>query len=253
MLTQVKTGGYFTEAEAQREWQTLWFAAVNAPTPAAFLEARASLTIGDPGLTLHWSTTLYEYVLKEWLIEGMQEKHCRAWTNKILHFGKLTTSTAESGHWGIKQGLESSLEDLATVVQSIHTKLDDKLQEIHLHHEDQKSGAMLAAHNAPIFRYLRFEVSINAIEYMFLQWEQLTKESTCLPHCTRVFRTTMGLPCKHELQEFLYAKEPLKRDHLHPHWWLDPLVDARPVDSLTVVQTPIQVRQRGRLIETSTR
>ena len=63
----------------------------------------------------------------------------------------------------------------------------------------------------------------------------------------------MGLPCKHELQEFLFAKESLKRDHLHPHWWLDPLVDARPVDPLTVVQNPIQVRRRGRPIETSTR
>ena len=187
VVARVKTGGYFTGAEALQEWQNLWFAVVNAPTPAAFLEARANLAIGDPGQTTRWSTTLYEYLLKEWLIEGMREKHCRAWTNKLLHFGKLTTSTAESGHWGIKRGLESSLGDLATVVQSIHTKLDDQLQEIHLRHEDQKSGAMLAMHNAPVFRYLRFEVSINAIEYMFLQWEQLTKESTCLPRCTRVF------------------------------------------------------------------
>ena len=96
-------------------------------------------------------------------------------------------STAESGHWGIKQGLKSRLEDLSTVVQSIHTKLDDQLQEIHLLHEDQKSEAMLIMHNALIFHYLHFEVSINATKYMFLQWEQLTKESTCLSHCIRVF------------------------------------------------------------------
>ena len=63
----------------------------------------------------------------------------------------------------------------------------------------------------------------------------------------------MGLPCKHEIQTLLFATEALKRDHIHPHWWLDPLVEERPVDPATVVQEPIQVRQRGRPTEASTR
>ena len=105
MVTQVKTGGYFIVAEAQKEWAKLWFAVVQALTPAAFHEAKAALAIADPGLNPRWPTTLYEHLVKEWLIEGMREKHCRAWTDKILHFDKLTTSTAESGHWGIKRGL----------------------------------------------------------------------------------------------------------------------------------------------------
>ena len=179
--------------------------------------ARATLAIGDPGLTPNWRSTLYEYLLKEWLIEGTREKHCRAWTNQILHFGKLVTSTAESGHWGIKQGLESSLGDLETVVQKIQFKLNNQLQELHLLHENQRAGAMLPQHNAPIFRYLHYEVSIYAIEYMYQQWRQLTKEPTCLSPCTRIFRTTMGLPCKHQIQTLLFAKEALKRDHLHSH------------------------------------
>ena len=149
------------------------------------------------------------------------------------------TSTAESGHWGIKQGLESSLENLETVVQTIQGRLDNQLQELHLLHEDQKAGAMLPKHNTPIFQYLRYEVSIHAIGYMYQQWEQLTKESTCLVPCTRVFRRTMGLSCKHEIQTLLFATEALKRDHIHPHWWLDPLVEERPVDPATVVQEPI--------------
>ena len=96
-------------------------------------------------------------------------------------------STVKSGHWGIKQGLESSLENLETVVQTIQGQLDNQLQELHLLHEDQKAGAMLSKHNAPIFQYLRYKVSIHAIGYMYQQWEQLIKESTCLVPCTRVF------------------------------------------------------------------
>ena len=79
------------------------------------------------------------------------------------------TSTAESGHWGIKQGLESSLGDLETVVQKIQFKLDNQLQELHLLHEDQKAGVMLSQHSASVFQYLCYEVSTYAIEYMYQQ------------------------------------------------------------------------------------
>ena len=63
----------------------------------------------------------------------------------------------------------------------------------------------------------------------------------------------MGLPCKHEIQTLLFAEEALKRDHLHSHWWLNPLAETQTVDPVTVVQNPIRVRRRGRPSEASTR
>ena len=153
VLARVKTGAYFSDAATQQAWTQLFFAVRNAPTVEGFDEALANLALADPdsGVNSRWSTTLYEYLLKEWFIEGTREKHCRAWTDTYTHFNKLVTSTAEGGHWGIKQGLESSLGDLATVVKQVQYKLEHQLHELHLSHESQKAGTMLLRHNAPIF------------------------------------------------------------------------------------------------------
>ena len=204
-----------------------------------FLKVRVNLTIENSELITHWFTTLYEYLLKKWLIESMQKKHCWVWINKILHFNKLTMLTAESEHWRIKQRLESSLKDLLTVVKSIHIKFNDQLHKIHLHYKNQKSETMLTMHSVSIFQYLHFEVSIDITEHMFLQWEQLIKKLTCLSHCIRVFWIIMSLLCKHELQKFLYVKKSLKQDHLHSHWWLNSLAEVQSVNSVTIVQNSI--------------
>lgn len=104
VLACVKTGGYFSDADTQQTWNQLFFAVQNAPTVTGFHEALASLALADPdpGMNACWPISLYEYLLKEWFIEGMREKHCQAWTNTYTHFDKLVTPTAERGHWGIK-------------------------------------------------------------------------------------------------------------------------------------------------------
>ena len=150
-------------------------------------------------------------------------------------------STAESEHWEIKQKLESSLEDLKTVIQKIQFKLNNQLQELHLLHKDQKAETILSQHSASVFQYLCYEVSTYAIEYMYQQWEQLTKKLTCLTFCTRIFWITMSLLCKHEIQILLFTEEALKRDHLHSHWWLNSLAETQSVNPVTVIQNPIQV------------
>lgn len=63
----------------------------------------------------------------------------------------------------------------------------------------------------------------------------------------------MGLSCKHDIQEFIYAEQPLKQDHIHSHWWLDPLADIQPVDPITLIQNPIRVCRRGRPNDASVR
>ena len=79
-------------------WRTPWgtcsVRTIQASNSEDLQLARATLAIEDPGLTRHWLSTLYEYLLREWLIKGTQEKRCRAWTNQILHFDELVTSTA---------------------------------------------------------------------------------------------------------------------------------------------------------------
>ena len=70
---------------------------------------------------------------------------------------------------------------------------------------------------------------------------------TVLPQCTEVFGKTLGLPCKHKIQEsYRNPDQPLRRNHLHPHWWLNPLEDEQPVEPWARIQPPVRTRRRGR-------
>lgn len=78
VLTQVKTEAYFSNVKTQQIWTQLFFAVQNASTVADFHEAfvNLSLTDSDTDLNPHWSTTLYDYLLKEWFMKSMWKKHC---------------------------------------------------------------------------------------------------------------------------------------------------------------------------------
>lgn len=70
--------------------------------------------------------------------------------------------------------------------------------------------------------------------------------SVLLP-CTGVFTKTLGLPCKHKIQESLRNPDyPLRHGDLHPHWWLNPLEDEQPVEPWARIQPPVRTRRRGR-------
>lgn len=153
----------------------------------------------------------------------------------------------KGGHWGIKQELKSSLEDLTTVVKQIQYRLKYQLHELHLFHKSQKAEIMLFHHNAPIFWYLWYEVSTQVIEHMYEQWKKLIKKFTCLSLYIRVFQFTMRFLCKHDIQEFLFAEKALKQDHMHSHWWLNSLIETHSVNSIHLIQDPIWICWCGRL------
>lgn len=68
-----------------------------------------------------------------------------------------------------------------------------------------------------------------------------------LPQCTGVFTKTLGLPCKHKIQQSIRdPDQPLRRDDLHPHWWLNALENEQPVEPWARIQPPVRTRRRGR-------
>ena len=97
-----------------------------------------------------------------------------------------------------------------------------------------------------MFRYLRHEISECALDLMATHAVGVNA-TTVLPQCTGVFSKTLGLPCRHQIQEsFRNPGRPLRRDDLHPHWWLNPLGDEQPIEPWARIQPPVRSRRRDR-------
>lgn len=92
-------------------------------------------------------------------------------------------------------------------------------------------------------------VSYRAINLVNSQWLMVMASKRDmhrqLKPCTGAFRKQLGLPCAHEIDEFLEHNDTLTRDHFDRFWWLDrPLDEEEP---LFRIQDPLVVQNtRGR-------
>lgn len=237
---------FFPPAELVKAWMDLWHKVCQASTLPEYEQARAELQIADPPRIPDHQSRLFQYVDKEYLSNDNNQKHCYYWTNCITHFNKRVTSTAEGGHANIKKALECTLGNLPEVVAAIKEKVEDQLRKIHLQHTQDKNGNIKASLNTGLFCYLRHEISEYVLEIMAAHMSGVDASSVLLP-CTGVFTKTLGLPCKHKIQESLrYPDRPLRREDLHPHWWLNPLEDEQVVEPWARIQPPVRTRRRGR-------
>ena len=77
-------------------------------------------------------------------------------------------------------------------------------------------------HLKPIFTACHGIVSASALEKVqdHMQLFNLNK-NTVLPACTSQFKTSMGLPCAHIIQERLQADELLQPSDFNTHWLLE--------------------------------
>lgn len=189
---------YFPDPEQLKDWMSLWYKVCQAPTLHEYEQAKVELQIRDPPKVAEHGKSLYEYIDEEYLANGNNQKHCYYWTNRITHFNKRVTSTAEGGHANIKRALESTLGDLPEVVKVIREKIKDQLRKVHLQHAYDKNGNIKATLNIGMFRYLRHEISEYALDLMASHVVGVTALSV-LPQCTGVFTKTLGLSCKHKI------------------------------------------------------
>ncbi len=178
----------------------LWHKVCQAATLAEYNQARAELEIADPPLIAENRDGLFQYSDKEYLANGNNQKHCYFWINGIRYFNKRVTSTAEGWYANMKHALESTLGDLPEVVRVIREKIEDQLRIIRLQHSSDKNGNIRASLNIGIFRYLRNEISEYALDLIDTHAKSVNA-TTVLPECIGVFTKTLGLPCKHKIQE----------------------------------------------------
>lgn len=165
-------------------------------------------TVDD--LTAAWTTLVKEYaeehyddvdyVFNTWL-EPWRTRLCKAYTNDIMHFGTTTTSRVEGIHRVLKTNLKFSTGDLMAVVDSIETLLINQRKDYNTRLANAKRNVPWEF-NAPVFRNLIGRVTAHAIWKIHEQYERLraVTEADPLPPCTKVFFSTMGLPCSHMIK-----------------------------------------------------
>ena len=94
----------------------------------------------------------------------------------------------------------------------------------------------------PLYAQLLGRVSHYALGKIWEQKLRLTSPDP-LPPCTQAFRSSMGLPCAHEIQVLLRENRPLTLEEVHPHWYFLP---QAPETAQPLVLEPAVAETRGR-------
>ena len=157
-----------------------------------------------------------EYLRTTWIVH--KEKFVTAFTNLVLHLGHLATSRAEGNHSLIKGWISVSSGDLKDVYEKISLSID--YQEHHICQQIiyNNTHSMLAFSHI-IWKDVKRKISHYALYKVYEKFQKakhLAGDSTC----SSIFRSTMGLPCSHELNRLIGNNFSLGAHRFHRHWWL---------------------------------
>lgn len=218
------------DSEACSAFMTAWYHLVESETEDMLFERLESLR------TKHRAVA--EYCEYEWL-DLYREKIVRAYTNKITHFGTVTTSKAEGCHAKVKRYLQTSRNDLFCFFRLMQNLWDAE----HSEYESTKGqGIISRAFNTRDAVYDAVAYKIH--RYALGQCQKsITSNETTTP-CKGVYATIFGIPCRHTILERMAAATPLTIADFHPHWWLD---RGQPIDIPEAGPgEPIPIPQRRR-------
>ncbi|KAH6801481.1 hypothetical protein C2S52_001945 [Perilla frutescens var. hirtella] len=157
-----------------------------------------------------------KYVEDIWLTP-YKDRFVAAWTDKLMHFGNLTTNRAESAHAKLKRWLGSSQGDFDSSWKTIHSLIE--LQHIQIKASFEQSLNVVEHSFTPaLFRELRGLVSRKALNMILIESKRANDVGIDTTLCGCVIRRTHGLPCAHEIAEFLRDFRPISLSTVHPHW-----------------------------------
>ena len=164
----------------------------------------------------------YMYIRNTWIRPWLSSV-CKGWTNEVLHFDTTTTSRVEAMHRVLKALLKFATGDLGHVVDCVETMNVNQIK-AYTTKLDQEKMKKLRAFDHNVFRDVVGRVSPHSLYKIEPQWKLVKAESPHqpLPPCTKVFKTTKGLPCAHDIKEAM-KRQPgnwgrLNLDDFHPHW-----------------------------------
>ncbi|KAL8487372.1 hypothetical protein ACS0TY_023886 [Phlomoides rotata] len=157
-----------------------------------------------------------KYVMNQW-INPYKERFVKAWTNQVMHYGNITTNRVENHHSALKRMLGNSLGNFETS----WLKIDTLFEECHtaIKHSFEKSVNITQdKFSSNIYNSLRGVVSIVALEKLFDEVKEIKKAEFDPSMCKHILRKVYGLPCAHELDEYVRTDKPIPINVVDALW-----------------------------------
>ncbi|XP_028077088.1 uncharacterized protein LOC114279098 [Camellia sinensis] len=152
-----------------------------------------------------------KYIMDTWLVP-YKDKFVAAWTDTCMHCGN-----AESAHAKLKRQLGSCQVSFQASFEKIHSLLE--LQHTDIRASFEKSLTVVQHQFKPSqFRELRGNVSISALEYLFEESKRANSIGIDVEACGCVRRHTHGLPCAHEITDYIRQDHPIPLVTIHSQW-----------------------------------
>ncbi len=133
-----------------------------------------------------------------------------------MHFEIIIISRDEDAHAVLKRQLESSFEDLKTMINDINLLLMNEYQNYLLKLKEQKTRYSLNLRKK-IYQQLFAHITHYALRKISHQYDLLTERSTALNACTNVFIIITELLCSHKIQSRLFQREIIHLEDVHSH------------------------------------
>ena len=195
-----KVNGCFQSEEERTTFMATWNQLLDAASEPDFERQWKSLQSKyQQGHKL-----LIQYLDQTWLF--YRNKIVKTWTNRLLHLGNTAISRVEGAHHKLKSSLQVSTGDLKTVVDKIQVLLTGQHSEFKIASEIARSRLPHMV-NIPLFTALLGHVTPFALKQILKQYYLI--RSGVLLQCTGAFRSTMGLPCAHEIHSCLYQESAI--------------------------------------------
>ena len=202
-----------TTAKRKQEWKDFtneWYKVVQSRTYINF--------------NANWDTLcekyqhfpiVLNYLRNQWL--PLKTHFVHAWTNQQLHFNTRVTSRAEGIHSNLKQYLLVNTGDLRLVQERVSHFLTRQIHE-HYTKSEQAKTRYYWDYRGPLFNEIRQFVTPPAM-LEILKQKELTEDP--LKPCSGQFRSSMGLPCNHELNQMKREGRNLHLSDIYEFWHHD--------------------------------
>jgi hypothetical protein len=166
-----------------------------------------------------------DHIEDEWLRYSTARHFLHCYTGHVLHFGNLTTSRAEGGHWVLKRDIRViSNNDLLSCIRSFEQTISDQ----HYTLKDRLEDARIRRPTkllVPLYCDVIGKVSPHALYKVHALYERYlpvnSRNHTKPPipdSCTGVTTATMGIPCIHLIKQRYDTQQPLNMQDFHRHW-----------------------------------
>lgn len=149
-----------------------------------------------------WKTTQYSHCVN--YINNTQlpwkERFVYAWTNKVRHFGSITTARVEGAHSRLKKYLELSKENFTSLWHVLNCMIIGQITVVTDSFEYSLIRVMRAYH-LPALRDLRGYISHHVLNLILREIKRSYKVGIDKNTCRCILRVTYGLPCAHKIAD----------------------------------------------------